>query len=171
MTAYVEAIDEVTNNSAAKPFRTGELEQVAEGECSLGTAEELGFFEENVQLLVDRFIHIYDENLRVQMGQSVKLSMLQSRGNEVAGNNRNEVANNRNHALRFSFERVITANNGKQMRREAMKPLTEVEEEECENDGVDVPRQEHTAFRDLFPEEEEVGQLNRDIYSPTFKNI
>ena len=51
-----------------------------------------------------------------------------------------------------------------------MNTLLEVDEDENDQDGPEIQKQEPTAFRDLFPEGE--GEhLNTDIYSPTFKNI
>ena len=51
-----------------------------------------------------------------------------------------------------------------------MNTLLEVDEEENDQDGPEIQKQEPTAFRDLFPEGE-CEHLNTDIYSPTFKNI
>ena len=118
-----------------------------------------------MQHLVDRFIKGYDQTFKIQMGQPKSVAMLQSRGaSESMG---------RNHAMRFSFEKIISDNNNnnKRISANAMNPLMEVDEEEGENEYVEPPRQEHGAFRDLFPDGEEAEQLNTDIYSPTFKNI
>ena len=113
--------------------------------------------------MADRFIKVFEESLKIQMGVPKNLNLLQSRGQPSS--------NSRNHPMRFSFEKLLTAGNRQTKVRETMNPLLEVDEEDYqENDGMEPQHQEHTAFRDLFPEEEE-EQINTDISSPTFKNF
>ena len=70
--------------------------------------------------------------------------------------------------MRFSFEKLLTGkgHSNKSKMMPVMKPLEELEEE-LEDEA---PKENHTAFRDLFPEctgEE----MSKDIHSPTFKHI
>lgn len=77
--------------------------------------------------------------------------------------------------MRFSFEKLLGGGGtiaNKKMNKDIIDPLMEVDEEQyAEYEAAEPPKQEHEAFRDLFPQEEETNRLNTDIYSPTFKNI
>ena len=60
--------------------------------------------------------------------------------------------------------------NVKKVNRREISPLNEVDEQE-ENEGVQPQKQEHGAFRDLFPEEDENSHVQTGVHSPTFKNF
>lgn len=82
-----------------------------------------------------------------------------------------ESLSSRNHAMRFSFEKLLTDIGSKKSKMQSiMNPLQE-EEEENENELYIPRKQEHTAFRDLFPDGEEIELHNNDLHSPTFKNF
>lgn len=65
-----------------------------------------------------------------------------------------EPISSRNHAMRFSFEKLLTDIHHKKSNIQSMmNPLQEEDEEYNENE-VEIVKESHTAFRDLFPEVE-----------------
>lgn len=78
--------------------------------------------------------------LRPRLTRNKKVNTLQfSKGNDVAGN--------RNHAMRFSFEKLLGGNcdhstNQRRINRDAIDPLIEVDEEYVDNE-LEPQKQEH----------------------------
>ena len=74
----------------------------------------MGIFEENIQFLADRFFRVYEDGLKIQMGLPKNINMLQSRG---------QVPQGRNHPMRFSFEKLITAQKNEKKMKGMMNAL------------------------------------------------
>ena len=114
------------------------MEHFLANEPKCPTSNELGLLDERLEDLTSKFTSFYKENLTLNLEKSRigPTSFHNARQNDVSGN--------RNHAMRFSFEKLINSTNKNQTAkatRETMNPLMEVDEEEYDNEGTEPQRQ------------------------------